>query len=591
MPPKKRKAASKVTGNADIDSTSDSSTVNKIDYKNKTVAELRNICSQRGLSTAGTKTALIDRLLENDEGVQEDVPTKLQKQDSVNTKIKKAFDNLKSQTKAKTNFKVDTYYCGNGTVVEDYACMLNQTNINQNNNKFYVIQLLKVLNSYAVFTRWGRVGEGGQQSTTNIPSLEQAVRDFEKKFKDKTKNDWKNRDQFVPHPGKYTLLEMDDDGDDEEEEDSVDGGSKQNNAPLSKQLVDGKAYAKCTLDDVTMRLIQLIFDDNTFKDSMQAMDLDVKKMPLGKLSKAQIGKGFEALVAIEDAIKTSSSKTTIDALSSKFYTLIPHSFGRQVPPAINTPELVQRKKDMLLVLSDIELTMSLQKEEKQVQGKGEKLEPHPLDVKYQLLKCKLTLLSRTSKEYKIIQTYIDHTGYQGNQKKKNPNVWQVDRESESERFKTHANIKERKLLWHGTNVAVVAAILSSGLRIMPHSGGRVGKGIYFASEQSKSLGYVCYASDGTGIMFLNEVALGKEHTITKDDHTLEAAPTGYQCVVARGRKEPDPKADTTITLDGKTVVVPQGKPINTKFTDSYFDQSEYLVYKESQARIRYLISF
>lgn len=45
------------------------------------------------------------------------------------------------------------------------------------------------------------------------------------------------------------------------------------------------------------------------------------------------------------------------------------------------------------------------------------------------------------------------------------------------------------MLWHGTNVAVVAAILKSGLRIMPHSGGRVGKGIYFASENSKS---ACY---------------------------------------------------------------------------------------------------
>ena len=34
-------------------------------------------------------------------------------------------------------------------------------------------------------------------------------------------------------------------------------------------------------------------------------------------------------------------------------------------------------------------------------------------------------------------------------------------------------------------VAVVAAIVKSGLRIMPHSGGRVGKGIYLASENAK----------------------------------------------------------------------------------------------------------
>jgi hypothetical protein len=50
-------------------------------------------------------------------------------------------------------------------------------------------------------------------------------------------------------------------------------------------------------------------------------------------------------------------------------------------------------------------------------------------------------------------------------------------------------LENRKLLWHGTKIAVVAAILQGGLRIMPHSGGRVGKGLYFASENAKSAGY------------------------------------------------------------------------------------------------------
>ena len=60
---------------------------------------------------------------------------------------------------------------------------------------------------------------------------------------------------------------------------------------------------------------------------------------------------------------------------------------------------------------------------------------------------------------------------------------------QEDRFKSHDGIKHRKLLWHGTNIAAVAAILKSGLRIMPFSGGRVGKGIYFASENGKSAAY------------------------------------------------------------------------------------------------------
>ena len=109
-------------------------------------------------------------------------------------------------------------------------------------------------------------------------------------------------------------------------------------------------------------------------------------------------------------------------------------------------------------------------------------------------------------------------------------------------------------------MAVVAAILKSGLRIMPHSGGRVGKGIYFASENSKSAGYgepsmsctiilgfvvhkltfpaTVRCAGQIGIMFLNEVALGKEHHILRDDWTITAPPSGYDCVIAKGRTEP-----------------------------------------------------
>jgi len=137
----------------------------------------------------------------------------------------------------------------------------------------------------------------------------------------------------------------------------------------------------------------------------------------------------------------------------------------------------------------------------------------------------------------------------------------------------------------------VAAILKGGLRIMPHSGGRVGKGIYFASENSKSAGYVWPTSSDVGVMFLNEVALGKEHHIKTDDWQLTAPPKGYDSIIAKGQTEPDPKKDTSLTLDGKKVVVPQGKPVNqAKFKNSDFDQSEYLIYKESQNKMRYMLT-
>ena len=54
----------------------------------------------------------------------------------------------------------------------------------------------------------------------------------------------------------------------------------------------------------------------------------------------------------------------------------------------------------------------------------------------------------------------------------------------------------------------------------------------------------------------------------------------------------DPKNDGNFTFDGKSVTVPQGKPVAmTQFNNSSFWQSEYLVYQESQVRIRYLLTF
>ena len=42
----------------------------------------------------------------------------------------------------------------------------------------------------------------------------------------------------------------------------------------------------------------------------------------------------------------------------------------------------------------------------------------------------------------------------------------------------------------------------------------------------------------TGIMFLNEVALGKEYHIDQNNCSLKAAPAGHDSVVAQGNTEP-----------------------------------------------------
>lgn len=483
------------------------------------------------------------------------------------------------KTGGKKSHKPDSYcpLSATAAVVGDYDCMLNQTNIGHNNNKYYVIQVLQSGPSYYSWNRWGRVGEAGANALKGPTTLADAVKDFEKKFRDKTKNKWEDRNNFKPSPGKYTLIEMAD-------EDETDAP-----APVASNTA-GKKVDKCKLESHTEKLVKLIFDNDMFKDTMKKFDIDVKKMPLGKLSKGQIAKGFEVLDDIEKVLKKEKSGN-LKELSSKFYTVIPHDFGRKIPPVIGDEETLRSKMDMLLVLGDIEIAQELQKEkDKKMEAEKGDMLPNPLDVEYGLLNCELEYLDKKSPEYKVIETYTNNTrstGYWGSCKIKE--VWKVNRIGEDKRFKEHDSIANRKLLWHGTSVAVVAAILKSGLRIMPHSGGRVGAGIYFASENSKSAGYVGHVGKD-GIMFLNEVCLGKEYHVDTNQCHLKAAPKGYDCVIAQGNTEPDPKKNTTLTIDGKKVVVPQGKAIsNPGWSHSHFSQSEYLIYKESQNRIRYLL--
>ncbi|XP_023652341.1 protein mono-ADP-ribosyltransferase PARP3 [Paramormyrops kingsleyae] len=482
----------------------------------------------------------------------------------------------KSQRKADTHFEREHM---SAQVYGDYDCMLNQTNIGQNNNKFYVIQVLQTGHGeFYCWTRWGRVGEiGASAAFGGFSSPKEAIEIFEKKFKDKTKNKWGDRERFVSHPGKYTLIEVDGDQDAEVKMDVVDeaGG----------RVV--KNILPCTLDKSTQRLIELIFSNDMFTEAMECMNLDIKKMPLGKLSKAQIAKGFEVLEELEEALKKKSRKTVMEELSSKFYTIIPHNFGRQKPPVIDTSDILEKKKEMLLVLADIEIAQGLKAETEKAKEEAVEDVPHPADQNYLSLNCNLSLLGKDTKEYKIIETYLMSTGESNLLQL--IDVWKVDRDKEAERFQEHDALGNRRLLWHGTNVAVVAAILKSGLRIMPQSGGRVGRGIYFASENRKSACYV-RPSRGTGVMFLNEVCLGREHTIQQDNSRLTCPPARYDSVVARGRMEPDASKDISITLDGKSVTVPQGAPLDQpEFKNSYFDNSEYLIYKESQCRIRYLL--
>lgn len=103
----------------------------------------------------------------------------------------------------------------------------------------------KKKNTFWAHTRWGRVGEDGQVKTLEKSSLDDAKKEFEKKFKEKSGLQWSNR-MDKPKDKKYTYIEKsyENDGDDSNDDDTRD---------------DSKSTVKSELDLPTQRLMELIF--------------------------------------------------------------------------------------------------------------------------------------------------------------------------------------------------------------------------------------------------------------------------------------------------------------------------------------------
>ena len=243
------------------------------------------------------------------------------------------------------------------------------------------------------WTRWGRVGEFGASKELGDGSLQHAMAEFEKKFKDKTGHKWTDRLED-PKKGKYTFLERIYEPDSEEDEKKQGGagsrrGSKASNgneSAVRKQL-------ECTLAKPVQDLMKLIFNQAFFSATMADLSYDAEKLPLGKLSKRTLESGFKALKDLAELLVDNSlagskhNKSFADAvhdLSNRYYTVIPHSFGRSRPPVITDEQRLKREIELLDSLSEMSVADQIMKGSKEVEGDV----VHPLDRQYSGLKLK-----------------------------------------------------------------------------------------------------------------------------------------------------------------------------------------------------------
>lgn len=204
--------------------------------------------------------------------------------------------------------------------------------------------------------------------------------EFEKKFKDKTGLTWENR-LDTPKNKKYTFLERnyEDSDDEEDDEDQVVKGEEREETPVESALPES-----------IQNLMTFIFNQQHFLSAMEALSYDVKKMPLGKLSKRTLHEGYRILKDLSDllanpGLASSRYGTTVPAaaeeLSNRYFTTIPHVFGRNRPPVLFHDKLIKKEVELLEALTDMGVTNAIMKESKDVERKR----VHQLDLQFNSL--------------------------------------------------------------------------------------------------------------------------------------------------------------------------------------------------------------
>ncbi|KAM0878797.1 hypothetical protein ACQ4PT_034651 [Festuca glaucescens] len=531
------------------DVTLDASQLEGMGYR-----ELQTLARARGLAANGIKKDVIERLLSTpansaalgDGGVQDKKKVAKGGVGKVEEEVKK--EKIVTATKKGAavldehipdHIKVAYHVLQVGD--EIYDATMNQTNVGDNNNKFYIIQALEsdAGRSFLVYNRWGRVGARGQQKLHGpFSTRDETIYEFEGKFEDKTNNAWSNRKNFKFYVKKYAWLEMDY-GEVDKETTQI-----QKKGSIADQIKATK------LETRTAQFISLICNISMMKQQMMEIGYNADKLPLGKLSKSTILKGYDVLKRISNVISR-ADRRQLEQLTGEFYTVIPHDFGfkKMREYVIDTPKKLKAKVEMVEALGEIEIATKLLED-------GSSDEEDPLYARYNQLRCDFTPLEVHSEEYSM-----------------------------------YASAGNKMLLWHGSRLSNWAGIFSQGLRIAPPeapvTGYMFGKGVYFADMFSKSANY-CYASETSrsGVLLLCEVALGDMNELLTADYNANNLPKGKLSTKGVGQMAPN-IAESKITDDG--VVVPLGKPKEEPSKRGSLLYNEYIVYNIDQIRMRYVL--
>ena len=446
-----------------------------------------------------------------------------------------------------------------------YAVTLNYTNVQNNNNKFYIIQLLQDIHTkkYGVLYRWGRIGFFGQVNYVIYENFEQAREAFITKLQGKLEYGYIQIKMEAKIKEKKIGNEID----------MMDEG-------LVKPLAN---------------LIRLVFDLKTMNQQIVKIGYDSDKIPLGQISSEEIKKGYQYLKKIENIIGDEKDKNKIYTkeiydLSSQYFSIIPHNFGMNHMHkfVINSSERIKEENDLLESIKNLKVVSGiLQQNNNNKEGKSEislkeKMDEFIYNIKY---------IPKEENIYSIIEQYLSKS----NQIKNSPQIKLNDlflvEEKEKSKNIELKNSKNTKLLWLGVRIGNFVNIFKNGLSL-PSSEAPIfsymfGKGIYFSDIAIKSF-YNSHPQNNIGLILLCEVDLGNiEERLKADIKLPQTMQDGKNSIKVLGMNFPDEKGNY-YNEDG--VEIPLGDILINQDENkkTYFGFNEYIVYNLENIKIKYI---
>ncbi|XP_054433436.1 protein mono-ADP-ribosyltransferase PARP4 isoform X2 [Pteronotus mesoamericanus] len=233
---------------------------------------------------------------------------------------------------------------------------------------------------------------------------------------------------------------------------------------------------------------------------------------MSRISLNDVSKAEGILLLVKEALKNGETEEQLQKMMSEFYRLIPH---RATTTEKVNLRLLAKKEDLCQLIRDMvnvcEANLS---------------KPNsPSLAKYRALRCKIEHVEQNTEEF--------------------------------------LRLREEVLQNNRRGLLLPKVVEDRGVKRTDI--GNLGSGIYFSNSISTSIKYSHPGeTDGTRLLVICDVALGKCMDLHKKDFSLTEAPPGYDSV--------------------------HGVPI-TATVSTDFEDDEFVVYKTSQVKMKYIIKF